>query len=603
LAKAIQINNEETLAREYADRLILVELADIQIVVKLSEVADRLSDQGLGLAAVRSLLGSNPHKFAYQDRRWIPASRAEGFGRPFAEQARLIVDRFGGPMPKSLLVKELFLVRPDISEEVLESVLTKLTDVAISDTDLAYVRTWCFSAFDDTADKAFARHRITQEEVDAAQEVLKDIDWREDGAVAKALKLAAPIKSKVIGAVAWQVLSPQNSRSYLMYDWAKFYGELFAVPGFVYSSDGIMYPESEAKKWLSAAIKVADKLAPTIDIEDAAPIEVKSEDVDRMVAKISASEKSITAVRLLEEFYEITPSVKTYPDDLANMLDALKERKEILWVGADRFSKLGVVPEFVQTIPDIFDYTYSDAKDEDGELIDVELNDDGLSSTLRKLLNHPLATDVNDEDVQPIAKQIPETVRCVLKPIHRELGTFPLAQLPMGFVEERPNYQELILIDEQGRELTAWANTEGRLIFGLIDWFFEQQVESGAVFSLTRTSKPNVFEFAWLDQTDPVVFITTQRMEELRDLQSRSDEMTIYDILREVMSHWPKGADFLTVLWEVNVVRRAPRRLVASLLSSYACFYQRSGSPVWHYDSKKVEAGFDKTKRKFMIKR
>jgi hypothetical protein len=92
-------------------------------------------------------------------------------------------------------------------------------------------------------------------------------------------------------------------------------------------------------------------------------------------------------------------------------------------------------------------------------------------------------------------------------------------------------------------------------------------------------------------------------MEELRDLQSRSDEMTIYDILREVMSHWPKGADFLTVLWEVNVVRRAPRRLVASLLSSYACFYQRSGSPVWHYDSKKVEAGFDKTKRKFMIKR
>jgi hypothetical protein len=285
------------------------------------------------------------------------------------------------------------------------------------------------------------------------------------------------------------------------------------------------------------------------------------------------------------------------------MLDALKERKEILWVGADRFSKLGVVPEFVQTIPDIFDYTYSDAKDEDGELIDVELNDDGLSSTLRKLLNHPLATDVNDEDVQPIAKQIPETVRCVLKPIHRELGTFPLAQLHMGFVEERPNYQELILIDEQGRELTAWANTEGRLIFGLIDWFFEQQVESGAVFSLTRTSKPNVFEFAWLDQTDPVVFITTQRMEELRDLQSRSDEMTIYDILREVMSHWPKGADFLTVLWEVNVVRRAPRRLVASLLSSYACFYQRSGSPVWHYDSKKVEAGFDKTKRKFMIKR
>ena len=47
---------------------------------------------------------------------------------------------------------------------------------------------------------------------------------------------------------------------------------------------------------------------------------------------------------------------------------------------------------------------------------------------------------------------------------------------------------------------------EARLLFNLIDWFYEQPVESGAVFSLTRTNKPNVFEFAWLDQTD-LVFI------------------------------------------------------------------------------------------------
>jgi hypothetical protein len=41
---------------------------------------------------------------------------------------------------------------------------------------------------------------------------------------------------------------------------------------------------------------------------------------------------------------------------------------------------------------------------------------------------------------------------------------------------------------------------------------------------------------------------------------------------------------------------------VASLLSSYQCFYQRSGSPVWHYDPKKVDLGFDKTKKKFIKK-
>jgi hypothetical protein len=190
-----------------------------------------------------------------------------------------------------------------------------------------------------------------------------------------------------------------------------------------------------------------------------------------------------------------------------------------------------------------------------------------------------------------------------LRPIHRELGTFPLSQIPTGWIEADPTVQEIILIDPAGRQLQCWANMQARLIFGLIDWFYEQQVESGSVFSLTKTPKPNVFEFAWLDQTDPVVYITSQRMEELRTLQAESEAMSTLEILQTVMTHWPKGADFLTLLWEVSVVRRSSRRLVASLLSSYACFYQRSGSPVWHYDAKKVEQGFDKSKRKFVQKR
>jgi hypothetical protein len=91
-------------------------------------------------------------------------------------------------------------------------------------------------------------------------------------------------------------------------------------------------------------------------------------------------------------------------------------------------------------------------------------------------------------------------------------------------------------------------------------------------------------------------------MEELRTLGAEAEGKSTLDLLIEVMSHWPKGADYLTVLAEINVARRTSRRLVASLLSSYQCFYQRSGSPVWHFDSKKVEQGFDKSKKKFIKK-
>jgi hypothetical protein len=177
-----------------------------------------------------------------------------------------------------------------------------------------------------------------------------------------------------------------------------------------------------------------------------------------------------------------------------------------------------------------------------------------------------------------------------------------MCQVPTGWLEERPSVQEFIFVDPAGKELQVWANFEARLFYNLVDWWYEQPVESGAVFSLEKTSQPNVLTFAWDDQTDPLLYISSQRMEQLRELQAQAGEMSVLAVLIEVMHHWPKGADFLTLLAETNVVRRTTRRMVASILSSYQCFYQRSGSPVWHFDAKKVDLGFDKTKRKFVKK-
>ncbi|MBV6458315.1 MAG: hypothetical protein HONBIEJF_01442 [Fimbriimonadaceae bacterium] len=605
LAKTIQLKPEEVLVRDYADRLILEKLTELHAAVKLSELADKLQGTGIGLAAIRSLLASNPSRFAYSDRRWIPAARIEGRGRPFGESIRLVIDRFGGPMPMQVLVQELAWIR-NAESELLEPlladyigkddtfVMTEVGDVALAE--------WVFVAADETVERALALNKLSQEDLDAALAKLKDFDWRQPDAIAKALEKAAPISVKGLGAAAWSVLNPQDYKATLLYNWKDFNATLLAVPGFTFAPDGIMHPESAAKTWISAAVKLAEKIAPTVEIEDAQPIEVKMDDVAKMAKKIIASAETLTAVQLLEEFYEITPSVKTFPDDLANVIAALQSRDDVWWVGGDRFRKPGTAPDFVETIPDVFQFVQTSFLDEEGELVDVELTDDGLSSTLRKLLLHPLATDVLDEDPTPPAKNMPEALRLVLKPIHRELGTFPLSQFPNGFLDGQPEIQELIFSDPHGRELQVWANLRHRLLFNFIDWFYEQPVESGAVFSLMKTHKPNVFEFAWLDQTDPVVYISTQRMEELRDIATRADDMSTLQILQEVMTHWPKGADFLTILWEVNVVRRSTRRLVASLLSSYHCFYQRSGSPVWHYDAKKAEQGFDKAKRKFVKK-
>lgn len=603
MAKTTELKPEEMIARDYADRLILEKLTEMYEVVKPSELAEKLHSAGLGLATVRSLLASNTRMFAYAERRWVPAARIEGNGRPFHEAARLVVERFGGPIPFDLLTREIARSHGKLQDEVAESLrrtiksdssmfLTLDVHVAIS--------FMVFAASDEDEARAFQLNNISADAVSAVEKALGNFDWTKADAIVMALEKTAPVDVKALGGAAWRQLNPQDPHATLHYDWKAFNAELLSIPGFIYASNGTLHPEAEAKKWMSAAVKLAEKAVATIEVEEAAPLELKKADIQTAISRIVGSERTVTATELLETLFEVTPTVKTFPDDLKNVMSVLKADPQVWWVGGDRFRKPNTAPDYVNELPEPFNFDQTPFLQEDGDPVDVELTDDGLSSSLRKLIIHPLAMDVNDEDVLPAPKSEPESVRCVLKPVHRELGTFPLSQFPAEWFDSAPDVQELIFMDREGRELQVWLNNRVRLMFGFFDWWLDQPVESGAVFSLTKTYKPNVFEFQWLDQTDPVVYISNQRMEELREIASRAEEMSTFDVLREVMTHWPKGADFLTILWEVNVVRRTSRRLLASLLSSYVCFYQRSGSPVWHYDHKKVEQGFDKTKKKFI---
>lgn len=600
----MSIKPEEAVARSYADRLILEKLSEMEAAVKLGELADKLSGAGIGLAAVRSLMASNPDVFAYHERRWVPAARLNSQGRPVAEIMRAILESFGAPVAFSTLVDEVARAQR-VEPEAIESTVSRLAsgNQGFFETDNGSIGllSWGFVAKDEKLDRALALNGVSHEALEEAAKTLSDVDFRSETWAADALK-HAPLNIKLIGAVAYSKVNNDDPRSVLIYDTKSINQALFAVPGYVYGSDGTFMSEADAKNLISAALKLAQKLTPSIDVDDAAPLEFKAEDVARLIKKITSSEKSTTAIKLLEEFFEITPGSKTFPDDLTNIINTLRASSEVEWVGGDRFRKAGDHPEYIMEVPEPFQFVPSGVLDAEGEEVDVELTDDGLNSSLRKLLQHPLALDVLDEDIQPALKNLPESIRMVLKSIHRELGTFPLAQVPTGWLDDEPKIQEAIFVDPTGRELQVWINQEARLMYGLIDWWLDQPIESGAVFTLTKTLSPNVFEFAYLDQPDPVVYISSQRMEELRTLGAESEGKSTLDLLIEVMSHWPKGADYLTILAEINVARRTSRRLVASLLSSYQCFYQRSGSPVWHFDAKKVEQGFDKSKKKFIKK-
>jgi hypothetical protein len=595
---------DEQRARAYADRLILEQLTELHQVVKPSEISDRLKDKGLTLSAVRALLAANPDKFAYHERRWVPAARLATENGPIVNVMREVVRRFAGPMPIRLLAQET----PTPAGYDYEEALAFMRRLIIADPDVIITRSDCvihksitFAAKDESIESSFAANGVTFDDLKPVQEALgEDFDWLQDDALMIALEKTAPVNAKAIGAVAWLALNPQDPFQPHYFDYQEFAAELFSIPGFVFDGHSLIHPEKSAADWIKAALRASEKVSAEIEVEDVAPLSLAPEDTEKMVQRVLASESTSQALSILEEQFEITPHVKTFPDDYNIVMEALKGDSRIVWVGGDRFQMPGLAPDFIHEVPEPFTYVRSAVQDEEGHLIDIELADEGLSSSLRKLMNHPLAMDVLDEDIMPAMGAEQDQVRCVLKPIHRELGTFPMSQFPTGWFLEEPGIQEVMLLGPGGQEMQVWMNTKARLLFNLFEWWLEQPVESGAVFSLTKTKRPNVFEFAWEEQTDPVVYISTQRMEELRDIAGNMADNSTFDVLQEVMKHWPKGADFLTILWEINVVRRTSRRLLASLLSSYVCFYQRSGSPVWHYDHKKVEQGFDKGKRKFV---
>jgi hypothetical protein len=608
LATASKKPDRKEVARAYADQIVLSGFARVSSTLRLGELVQQVSNHGISMNDLRRLLASNPSRFVFQDRRWLPVSRVEAGSGPVLELARRTLEAYGGPMKVADLATEVATTKR-IPVEPLQNTLPRMLRAnpftfvtADGPEGLAGLTSWVFSARDEAEDIALYINEMSAEDAAAAKAAYGNLDFTNlERAASEALK-SAPVNVKWLGYCAWRQLNVDDPYAARLYDAVELFQSIAVRPGYLFAADGFVYAESDAQKWLKEALKEAEKAVPVFETEEAAPLEFSQEDVGTMVAQIMRTGTSFSVTKMLEEKYEITPAESTFGEDFANAMKALTSDGRSWFVGGDRFRKPDSAPEFIFSVPEFFIYPPSEFLDDDGEPIDVELSDDGFSSPVRKEMANPLAMDVLDEDPLPKPKKQADQVRLVLKSLHREIGTFPLCQLPTGWLNADPTIQEVVFVDPQGRELNVWVNHNARLMFSLIDWWFEQPVESGAVFTLTKTQRPNVYEFAWLDETDPLLFISSDRMEELRDLASRAAELSNYEILMEVLGHYGKGADYLTILAEANVVRRMSRRMVASILTGYHCFFQRSGSPVWHFDAKKVDQGFDKAKRKFIKK-
>lgn len=604
LTKSKQPLTDRELTAVYAGDLIHRALIESGEPLKPGEVARSTGRPDVDMKLARVVLTTN-QKMTAVDRKWTLWTRYLDARSTLDQNIHKILNSYGQAIKLEHLARELSSIygRPaEIYEEILQHLVTdRKRLILVGDNYIAPV-SWLITIDSEDPIEVQFDNFLDDEDIEpylsAAQSA--GLSAANLTGVTEFLdKAGVPIKNKALQYLIWRGDSER-------FDAAAVYAELFTSGETTQLSNGSWVgPKVVARLAEGFPLLAEQEVSESAetDIEEAAqPLVIGPDEREQLVGAVLNSEDTVYADNLLEELFEVTPDFRTYAEDLRTVIDTLRTDDRVAWVGANRFRAQGTIPGYVFTVPGLLEITEERYTDADGNVVDLLLEDDGFDGGLEREIMNPLAQDVLDEEPVPLPDMNPPSnARAVIKYHHKQIGTLPLCQFSSGFFPPEPTILETDFTLPSGQKTRVWINNEARMLYGLLDWFSSIPIDSGATFTLERQA-PDSYLINYNDESEPSMFISRNRVNELFVLQERSDAETLAttDIVREIMEHYRKGIEFLTLHTEVNIVRRATRRMVASILSEYHCFFQRGGS--WVYDVKKQPLGFDKSKRKYLIK-
>lgn len=618
IAKSQGPLSAEQMATQFASSLIFKALLETGEPIKASEVVRQVDRPDVDLKLARVILSTNPHITAV-DRRWTLWTRYLDTRAVVDTNILRILNTFHRPIRIGDLANELHAVygRPgEIYEELLDRLVAKGTHYVRIGRDYIIPAGWLLNTEPDLEEEVEFENYLDDEDIFPFMALADEVNLNpENPETITALLDAAnvPIKTKALQFLAWRrnrttlvAANVYGNQYEAGFHAAIFYTHLFFDCNATPLPDGTWIGPKLAQL-LSArfAVLAEQEVSENAEAEAqeaAQPLSIGAPEREQLVRMVLDSDRTVHAARLLEDSFDITPEYRTYAEDLQTVINALAEDDRVIWVGSDRFRPQGTLPAYVFSVPGLLEIPSYNFTDIEGNPVDLLLEDDGFDGGLEREIMNPLAQDVVDEEPIPTPDpNPPSNARAVIKYHHKQIGTLPLCQFPSGFFPPEPTILETEFVLPTGQRAQVWVNNETRLLYGLLDWFQAIPIDSGATFTLERQSRDR-YVVNYNDESEPSMFISRNRINELIALQERAETegLATFEIMREIMEHYRKGIEFLTLLTEVNIVRRVTRRLVASILSEYHCFFQRGGA--WVYDAKKLTQGFDKSKRKYLVK-
>ncbi len=597
----------ETLAQAYLRATVASALLRFKEPAKMSELQDACNLPALDMDILRFVLGSHSDIFTSSERRWTLSTRFEERTRPVHALVEHILRQTAQPValePLAYLLADVYHRAPHAMAVVIywlsEQHFFLLPGNRIG------LRDWLLRTdYDSVEDVAFYNY-INLDEAQRLLEQHPQFDGSPEAVVALLKEVGTPLSARFVAFLQW-LRSPETFDAVGAYGSLSDSDALVALPLQEREElDPVTHWALKAwvPEWIEAIRPQAKRMAGVLAQLMAEPLVLSVEDVEAMVRHVQGASTVVTADEIARRFFDLTPGDPTYASDLETIIGSLRQDPRIIWLGGTRFVNPQNLPPYLFEVPESLRFPEVQFYTEEGEPLEIDLEDEGLSGTLRSDIMDPVAQDVGDEEEEKLTIfPIPESVQCVVKARHKEIGTFPLCQIPQGFFQPEPELQQVTFIDETTGEryTNVYVNLTARLIFGLLDWYATREAVSGAVFTLTRTEDPFVFKVRWEDTLDQRVHLSRARYEELLDMSTRmAQSYSTFDIICEILSTHRGGMEFLNILSEVNVIRRTRRRRVASVLSAFQAFYLRNR--LWHLDEKKRDAGIDRTKRKHIRK-
>jgi hypothetical protein len=595
---------DEQLAERYAGGLLYGALLQAGEPQKVSEVVALVNRPDIDSRLARVILTTNPDVTSV-DRKWTLWTRYLDIRHTVDNNLRRIFNAFGQPIRIPYLAQEMQTLygRP---AEIYEEMLARLADAGsqyfrIGD-DYIAPTDWLLVTHYEDEDEVLFDNFLSDDETLTLIANAESAKLSADDPASVAAFLDAvgqPVKQKVVQFLAWRTDKTD-------FDAQAFYSQAFLESGAGFLTDGTWIgPKRIAKLVAQFSVLAEREVSDNAEAEAqeaAQPLVIGDKEREQLVQTVLNSDGTIFADRLIEDIFEITPDYRTYNEDLRTVVDSLRQDDRVLWVGSNRFRPQGTLPAYVFSVPGLLEIPELSFVDVEGNPLDQLLEDEGFDGGLEREIFNPFAQDVLDEEAPGLPDpNPPSNVRVVIKYHHKQIGTLPLCQFPSGFFPPEPVILEVEFLLPGGQKAQVWVNNETRLLYGLLDWFESIPINSGATFTLERQALDR-YLVTYNNESEPSMFISDNRIKELMELQEQADneEMSTFDIMRIIMEHYRKGIEFLTLHTEVNVVRRVTRRLVASNLSAYHCYFQRGGA--WVFDAKKLTQGFDKSKRKYLVK-